>query len=121
MLRLMTKMGKKGAALFALLIFLAIVQAFSDLMLPDLMGRIISIIQNAPTYESSIGELATDVVYTGLIMLSFAILSAAASMRASNSITFSLPRQPSQASSRQPCARRQSSDGVRLHPCQVSI
>lgn len=80
MLRLMTKMGKKGAALFALLIFLAIVQAFSDLMLPDLMGRIISIIQNAPTYESSIGELATDVVYTGLIMLSFAILSAAASI-----------------------------------------
>lgn len=73
-------MGKKGAWLFALLVLLAAIQAFSDLMLPDLMGRIISIIQSAPFYESSIGNLATDVFYTGLIMLAFAIVSAAANM-----------------------------------------
>ncbi len=73
-------MGKKGAWLFALLVLLAAIQAFSDLMLPDLMGRIISIIQSAPFYESSIGNLATDVFYTGLIMLAFAIVSAAANI-----------------------------------------
>lgn len=73
-------MGKKGAWLFALLVLLAAIQAFLDLMLPDLMGRIISIIQSAPFYESSIGNLATDVFYTGLIMLAFAIVSAAANM-----------------------------------------
>lgn len=80
MVKLLGKMGKKGAWLFALLVLLAAIQAFSDLMLPDLMGRIISIIQSAPFYESSIGNLATDVFYTGLIMLAFAILSAAANM-----------------------------------------
>ena len=80
MIRLLGKMGKKGAWLFALLVLLAAIQAFSDLMLPDLMGRIISIIQSAPFYESSIGNLATDVFYTGLIMLAFAILSAAANI-----------------------------------------
>lgn len=80
MIRLLGKMGKKGAWLFALLVLLAAIQAFSDLMLPDLMGRIISIIQSAPFYESSIGNLATDVFYTGLIMLAFAIVSAAANM-----------------------------------------
>lgn len=80
MVKLLGKMGKKGAWLFALLVLLAAIQAFSDLMLPDLMGRIISIIQPAPFYESSIGNLATDVFYTGLIMLAFAILSAAANM-----------------------------------------
>lgn len=80
MIRLLGKMGKKGAWLFALLVLLAAIQAFLDLMLPDLMGRIISIIQSAPFYESSIGNLATDVFYTGLIMLAFAIVSAAANM-----------------------------------------
>lgn len=80
MIRLLGKMGKKGAWLFALLVLLATIQAFSDLMLPDLMGRIISIIQSAPFYESSIGNLATDVFYTGLIMLAFAIVSAAANI-----------------------------------------
>lgn len=80
MIRLLGKMGKKGAWLFALLVLLAAIQAFSDLMLPDLMGRIISIIQSAPFYESSIGNLATDVFYTGLIMLAFAIVSAAANI-----------------------------------------
>ena len=80
MVKLLGKMGKKGAWLFALLVLLAAIQAFSDLMLPDLMGRIISIIQSAPFYESSIGNLATDVFYTGLIMLAFAIVSAAANM-----------------------------------------
>ena len=80
MVKLLGKMGKKGVWLFALLVLLAAIQAFSDLMLPDLMGRIISIIQSAPFYESSIGNLATDVFYTGLIMLAFAILSAAANM-----------------------------------------
>lgn len=80
MVKLLGKMGKKGAWLFALLVLLAAIQAFSDLMLPDLMGRIISIIQSAPFYESSIGNLATDVFYTGLIMLAFAIVSAAANI-----------------------------------------